>query len=122
MRSGTSKSTRLPENAHTCGRPRIASLLLSIDGTDGWQDNHSQGGPGAACVSRHVMLAHRGEHSGRVSSCGLTRKGDASGYGGMGTSATPGRPRALGIDTAPVWDGESSCESHNAYGSFLMGI
>jgi len=50
-------------------------------------------------------LAYRGEHEGRVSSWGLTRKGDVRGYEGVATSATRGRPVMLGIDTAPLRDG-----------------
>src|SRR5215471_10189642 len=37
----------------------------------------------------------------------------------MATSARHGRPVALGIGTAPLWDGDPACESHNACRSFL---
>src|SRR4030095_5439467 len=48
------------------------------------------------------MLVHRGEHQGRVSSWGLTRKGNAAKCQGGATSATRGRPVALYMDTAPL--------------------
>ena len=48
------------------------------------------------------MLVHRGEHQERVSSWGLTRKGDATGCEGIVTSATRGKPVALCMDTAPL--------------------
>src|SRR5262249_17299580 len=53
---------------------------------------------------------------------GLIRKGDATGCESMTTSATRGRPVALGIDTAPLRDGKLACERHNAYRSFLTRI